>query len=141
MIRLFRVKLSPWRANALQAFLFGLWHLPWALKWYQTGQIEAHGGILIAALGQFAPMLLVGFAWGYFYMKTGSLWVPWIGHVLNNTTLNLLHITTAGGVESGSAIRGPVTLVVTLLGMVLVKVVAERLKFTEVEPWGRWTPS
>jgi membrane protease YdiL (CAAX protease family) len=138
MIRLFRVKLSPWRANALQAFLFGLWHLPWVLKWYQTGQIEAHGGILLAALFQFLPMLLVGIAWGYFYIKTDSLWIPWITHFLNNTVLNMVHITSAGGVESGAAIRGPVALGVTLLGMVLVKVVAERLGFPEVRPWGQW---
>jgi membrane protease YdiL (CAAX protease family) len=139
MIRLFRTKLTHWPANALQAFLFGLWHLPWVLKWAQTGQIEAHGGILLAALLQFVPMLLVGLAWGYFYIKTDSLWVPWIAHFLNNTMLNLLHITTAGGVESGTSIRGPVALFVTLLSMALVKVVAERLQFPEVKPWGQWT--
>jgi membrane protease YdiL (CAAX protease family) len=139
MVRLFRVKLPPWRANALQALLFGLWHLPWVLKWYLTGQIEAHGGFLVATLLQFVPMLLVGFAWGYFYIKTDSLWVPWIGHLLNNTTLNLLHITTAGGVESGSSIRGPVVLVVTVLSTILVKILAERLRFPEVKPWGQWT--
>jgi membrane protease YdiL (CAAX protease family) len=139
MIRLFRVKLPPWRANALQAFLFGLWHLSWVLKWYQTGQIEAHGGMLVATLFQFFPMLLVGLAWGYFYIKTDSLWVPWIHHFLNNTVLNLVQITTASGVESGTSLRGPVTLAVTLLSMVVVKVVAERLRFPEVKPWGQWT--
>jgi membrane protease YdiL (CAAX protease family) len=139
MVRLFRVKLRPWPANALQAFLFGLWHLPWVLKWYQIGELEAHGGLFLAALGQFMPMLLVGLAWGYFYIKTDSLWVPWIGHLLNNTVLNVLHITTAGGVESGASIRGPVCMVVTLLGMVVVKVVADRLRFPEVKPWGQWT--
>jgi len=139
MVRLFRVKLRPWPANALQAFLFGLWHLSWVVKWYQVGELEAHGGLLLAALGQFVPMLLVGLAWGYFYIKTDSLWVPWIGHLLNNTVLNLLHVTTAGGVESGAAIRGPVCMVVTLLSMVAVKVLAERLRFAEVKPWGQWT--
>jgi membrane protease YdiL (CAAX protease family) len=141
MIRLFRVKLRPWRANALQAFLFGLWHLPWVLKWYQTGQIEAHGGMLLATLFQFAPMLLVGLAWGYFYIKTDSLWVPWIAHFLNNTVLNLVHVTGAATVESGTDIRGPVCLVVTLLGMFLVKYVAERLRLPEVRPWGQWAPA
>jgi uncharacterized protein len=46
MVRLFRVKLSFWWANLLQAFLFGLWHLPWVLKWMQTGRIEEQGGEL-----------------------------------------------------------------------------------------------
>ena len=61
MIRLFRIKLSFWRANALQAFLFAIWHLPWVVKWCQTGQIEAHGGLLFATVSQFLPMLVIGF--------------------------------------------------------------------------------
>jgi membrane protease YdiL (CAAX protease family) len=138
MGRLFRVKLSFWKANTLQAFLFAIWHLPWVLKWVQTGQIKAHGGLFFATLWQFLPMLLVGLAWGYFYLKTGSLWVPWVAHVLNNTTLNLLHITTVDGLDSGTVIRGPVILTVTLLSMVLVKVLAGRFHMPEVKPWGQW---
>ena len=138
MGRLFRVRLSFWKTNALQAFLFAIWHLPWVLKWVQTGQIKAHDGLFFATLSQFLPMLLIGFAWGYFYLKTGSLWVPWVAHVLNNTTLNLLHITTVDGLDSGMVIRGPVILTVTLLSMVLVKVLAGRFHMPEVKPWGQW---
>lgn len=137
MIRLFRIKLSFWKTNALQAFLFAIWHLPWVIKWYQTGQIEAHGGLFFATLSQFLPMLLIGFAWGYFYLKTNSLWVPWIAHLLNNTTFNLLHITTTDGLDSGIAIRGLVYLIVALLSMFLVKYLAERFQMPEVKPWGQ----
>ena len=137
MIRLFRIKLSFWRANALQAFLFAIWHLPWVVKWVQTGQIEAHGGLFFATLSQFLPMLLIGFAWGYFYLKTNSLWVPWVAHFLNNTTFNSLHITTTDGLDSGMAISGPVYLVISLLSMFLLKYLAERLQLPEVKPWGQ----
>ena len=138
MVRLFRVKLSFWWANALQAFLFGIWHLPWVLKWMQTGRIEEQGGIAAAAFGQFMPMLLIGLVWGYFYLKTGSLWVGWVFHFLNNSVLNLLHITTTDGLDSGSAMRGPVCLIVALLSMFLVKIWAERFQMQEVKPWGQW---
>jgi membrane protease YdiL (CAAX protease family) len=138
MIRLFRVRLSFWWANTLQAFLFGLWHLPWVLKWVQTGQIEEHGGIAAAAFSQFMPMLLIGFFWGYFYLKTGNLWTSWIAHFLNNSVFNLLHVTTADGLDSGLMIRGGVSLIVALLGMVLIKVLAKRFQMPEVEPWGQW---
>lgn len=141
MSRLFRVKLSFSQTNVLQAFLFGIWHLPWVLKWVQTGQIEAQGGVFLAALLQFLPMLLIGLAWGYFYLKTDSLWVPWVAHLLNNTVLNLLHITTADGLDSGMMIRGPVCLVISLLSIFLVKVLAERLRMPEVKPWGVWDNS
>jgi membrane protease YdiL (CAAX protease family) len=139
MSRLFRVKLSFSQTNVLQAFLFGIWHLPWVLKWVQTGQIEAQGGVFLAALSQFLPMLLIGLAWGYFYLKTGSLWVPWVAHLLNNTVFNLLHITTADGLDSGMMIRGPVYLVISLLSIFLVKVLAGRFQMVEVKPWGQWT--
>ena len=138
MARLFRVKLSFWWANLLQAFLFGIWHLPWVLKWMQTGRIEEQGGIAAAAFGQFMPMLLIGLVWGYFYLKTGSLWVSWVFHFLNNSVLNLLHITTTDGLDSGSAMRGPVCLIVALLSMFLVKILAERFQMPEVKPWGQW---
>jgi membrane protease YdiL (CAAX protease family) len=138
MVRLFRVKLSFWWANLLQAFLFGIWHLPWVLKWMQTGRIEEQGGIAAAAFGQFMPMLLVGLVWGYFYLKTGSLWTSWVFHFLNNSVLNLLHITTTDGLDSGSAIRGPICLIVALLSMFLVKYLAERFQMPEVKPWGQW---
>jgi membrane protease YdiL (CAAX protease family) len=108
------------------------------LKWYQVGELEAHGGLLSAALGQFFPMLLVGFAWGYFYLKTGSLWVSWIVHFLNNTMLNLVHIRTIGGPDGDMSMVGPVSLAVVLLSIVVVKVLAERLELPEVKPWGQW---
>jgi membrane protease YdiL (CAAX protease family) len=122
----------------LQAFLFAIWHLPWGLEWYQTGQLEAHGGLFFATLSQFLPMLVIGFVWGYFYLKTDSLWVSWIFHFLNNTVFNLLHIMTVDGLDSGFSIRGPVYMGVALLSMVLVKVLAERLQMPEVKPWGQW---
>jgi membrane protease YdiL (CAAX protease family) len=138
MIRLFRIKLSFWWANVLQAFLFAIWHLPWVLKWYQTGQLEAHGGPFFATLSQFLPMLLIGLVWGYLYLKTGSLWVSWVFHFLNNSVFNLLHVTTVDGVDSGMMIRGLVYTVVALLSMILVKVMAERFQMVEVKPWGQW---
>jgi membrane protease YdiL (CAAX protease family) len=138
MVRLFRARLSFWRANGFQAFLFAIWHLPWVVKWYQVGQIDAHGGLLFATLSQFLPMLLIGLVWGYLYLKTGSLWTCWVAHFLNNTTFNLMHITTMDGLDSGLAIRGPAYLVVSLLSLFLVKYLAKRFQMPEVRPWGQW---
>jgi len=41
MLRHFRVSLSFWRANFLQAAFFGIWHLNWPIKQYLTGQLDA----------------------------------------------------------------------------------------------------
>jgi hypothetical protein len=49
-------------------------------------------------------------------------------------------IDPKAGVTGGflMMIRGAVSIVVALLGMVLVKCLAERLQMPEVEPWGQW---
>jgi membrane protease YdiL (CAAX protease family) len=141
MIRLYRVKLSFWLANGLQALLFGVWHLPWVIKYYQTGQIETPGEILFSAVMNFLPMLLIGLVYGYFYLKTDSLWTSWVAHWINNTILNLLHITTIDGMDSGIVTRGAVYLVVALLSLFVAKVLAERFRMPEVKPWGEWATS
>jgi hypothetical protein len=84
------------------------------------------------------PMFLMGLVWGYFYLKTGSLWVPWVAHFLNNTIFNLLHITTSNSLDSGLPIRGVTYILVGLVSLILIKYWAERSKIPEVKPWGQW---
>jgi membrane protease YdiL (CAAX protease family) len=76
------------------------------------GRIEEQGGIAAAAFNQFMPMLLIGLVWGYYYLKTDSLWMSWVVHLLNTPVFNLLHITTVDGLGSGIGIYGPVCMVV-----------------------------
>jgi membrane protease YdiL (CAAX protease family) len=138
MIRLFRVKLNFWRTNWLQAFLFGIWHLPWVLKYLQMGTIETTGEILFAVFSNSVPQLLMGMIWGYLFLKTGNLWAPWAAHVLANSVGNLLHITSLNGLDSGFALRMAIYTVAALLCMFLVKHLAERNRMSEVKPWGEW---
>ena len=52
--------------------------------------------------------------------------------------MNLLHVSTVEGLDSGSGTIGPVAMVVALLSMFLVKYLAERYQMPEVKPWGQW---
>lgn len=135
MIPLFRTRLSFWQTNWLQAILFGAWHLPWALKWYQTGRIETPGEITMGVVINFLPQILLGLVWGYMFLKTGNLWTPWIAHTLTNSTLNLLHTVTEGGLDGGISLRMTAYSIVALLGMLLVKYLAKRFALPEVRPW------
>jgi membrane protease YdiL (CAAX protease family) len=135
MIPLFRIRLSFWRTNWLQAILFGAWHLPWAIKWYQTGVIETPGEITMGVVTNFFPQILLGLVWGYMFLKTGNLWTSWIAHTLTNTTLNLLHTVSASGLDSGISLRMTAYSIVALLGMFLVKYLARRFALPEVQPW------
>jgi membrane protease YdiL (CAAX protease family) len=135
MIPLFRKRLSFWQTNWLQAVLFGAWHLPWALKWYQSGIIETPGEIAMGVVFNFLPQILLGLVWGYMFLKTGSLWTPWIAHTLTNTTLNLLHTATADGLDPAISLRMTAYSIVALLCMLLVRYVAKRCALREVQRW------
>lgn len=135
MIPMFRTRLSFWQTNWLQAVLFGAWHLPWALKWYQTGVIETPGEITMGVVINFFPQILLGLVWGYIFLKTGNLWAPWIAHTLTNSALNLLHTVTESGLDGGISLRMTAFSIIALLGMLLVKYLAKRFALPEVQPW------
>jgi membrane protease YdiL (CAAX protease family) len=135
MIPLFRTRLTVWQAIWLQAILFGAWHLPWALKWYQTGVIQTPGQIVMGVVLNFFPQILLGLVWGYMYLKTGSLWTSWIAHTLTNTTLNLLHTATPDGLDGGTSLRMTAYSIVALLGMFLVKYLARRFALPQLQSW------
>ena len=136
MMPLFLRKLSFVRTNWLQAFLFGAWHLMWVFKYYQLGTIRTSGEILMSVFLNFMPQLLIGLVWGYMYFKTNSLWASWISHVINNSVLNLLHINTLQGMDSGMMIRMPIFTILALLSMFVIRFMAEKFQMTEVKPWG-----
>jgi len=135
MMPLFLTKLSFVRTNWLQAFLFGAWHLMWVFKYYQLGTIRTTGEITMSTFMNFAPQLLMGLVWGYMYYKTNSLWAPWISHVITNSTLNLLHINTLQGMDTGMMIRMPIFIILALLSMFVIKFLAEKFQMDTVQPW------
>jgi membrane protease YdiL (CAAX protease family) len=135
MLTHFRLRLSPWRANLLQGIIFGLWHLAWPIWRLVYGHAD-----LAAVVSESAFILagstVSGLLYGYLYLKTDSLWTGWIAHTINNTTLNLLHIRTAGGLDAGTPLLYPV-LAVACLGMLLwIKGWARWLRMPELTPWG-----
>jgi len=95
MLRHFRASLSFWRANFLQAALFGLWHLNWPIKQFITGQTDLDGAAFQAIMLVLGAGIF-GFAMGYLYLKTDNLWAPWLMHTINNSVLNMVHIRTIG---------------------------------------------
>jgi len=103
------------KANLIQAVLCGAWHIVWPLRDYLDGKTDI-STLIGVSLGYILLSGLIGFAWGYFYIKTNSLWASWSAHLLNNSVLNLLHITTAAGPPATLGLRvGLATLIVVVL--------------------------
>jgi membrane protease YdiL (CAAX protease family) len=135
MLPHFRRRLSPWQANILQAAIFGLWHLAWPIRHWMARQID-----LATAVSQATPWVLgaaiSGLAYGYLFLKTDSLWAPWIAHTINNTILNLVHVRTAEGLDADTGVLYAVVAVGYLASLLWTKVWAKRLRMPELGPWG-----
>jgi membrane protease YdiL (CAAX protease family) len=135
MLTHFRLRLSPWRANLLQAVVFGLWHLAWPIWRLVYGHAD-----LAAAASEAIIIVLAstvsGLAYGYLFLKTDSLWAPWIAHTISNTALNLLHIRTGAGLDVDAGLLGPVLTVGYLALLLWTKVWAKWLRMPELKPWG-----
>ena len=136
MLRHFRVSLSFWRANFLQAAFFGIWHLNWPIKQFLTGQLDA-GGLASQSFIVFVATGIVGFAMGYLYLKTGNLWGPWIMHTINNSVQNMVHIQTIDGLDSDMMVF-QIALTLSLVGIILFfRALTKRFQTPELKPWGQ----
>ncbi|MGD2147508.1 MAG: type II CAAX endopeptidase family protein [Anaerolineae bacterium] len=140
MLRHFLVRYAKWGAIFLQAALFSLWHLSWPLRHLLDGQIPL-GQVAFEAFGLTLSTLVSGVVYGYFCYRTNNLWGPFAAHTINNSIFNVLFIRSAAGVQSGLEFIPFVLIFLTghLLMIPIIVVVANRLKITEVKPWGDFT--
>lgn len=135
MGRLARVRFNFWQTNWFQAFMFGIWHLPWVLKYYLVGEVQTGGEIFTAVVYNSLPQLIIGVVYGYLYLKTNSLWAAWIAHTLSNSASNFLHVNTTAGLDTGLPLRMTVYLVVMLFSLFWVRQVTKKYRMPEVMPW------
>jgi len=135
MLRHFRVSLSFWRANFLQAALFAIWHLNWPIKQFMTGQLDL-GGVAFQSIMMLIATGIYGFAMGYLYLKTDNLWAPWLMHTINNTVQNMVHIRTIDGLDSDMVVF-QIALIVSFIAIIpFFRKLAKRYQTPEVKPWG-----
>jgi membrane protease YdiL (CAAX protease family) len=135
-IPLFRRELSPWFTLALSATLFGLWHLPWALKTIALGSQGPSANVTMPLVANFLPQALLGVVWGYLYLHTGNLWGCVAAHTLTNSAVNFLHVRSSEGIDTAMPLRMTIFTITMLLGMVAIWYLAKRLQLPTVQPWG-----
>lgn len=68
------------KATFIIGFMWGIWHLPLNLFYYNT----LDDGLLSVTL-QIINITISGIFFAYFYMKTKNIWCPIILHYLNNS--------------------------------------------------------
>lgn len=122
------------KANALQAFLFGLAHLVWPLISWVRGQATA--GEAIAEAGFLLVATTVGgLVFGYLYYRTNSLWTAIFAHLIDNVVGLFFHIQIASRLNAETDI-----LMLASLGFIalvlLARIVAKRFNLPTLKPWG-----
>jgi len=123
-----------WKANGLQAFLFGLAHLVFPLSRWASGQATA-----TEATTEAVTLLLFttvgGLVFGYLYYRTGSLWTSLFAHLLDNAIGLFFHIQTASRLNAETDI-----MMIASLGFIslvfLAWAVSKRSNLPSLKPWG-----
>jgi membrane protease YdiL (CAAX protease family) len=126
-------RVSFGKANALQAFLFGLAHLVWPLISWVSGQATA--GEAIAEAGFLMVATTVGgLVFGYLYYRTDSLWTAFFAHLIDNVVGLFFHIQIASRLNAERDI-----LMLASLGFIalvlLARIVAKRFNLPALKAW------
>lgn len=121
MLPAFESQLGLWAALALQAVLFGAWHLVWPMKAVFAGEATV-ASAFGAGLALFAASSIAGLAFGLMYSVTRSLWVPIAVHFLNNGFYNFVHIHTNAGADKNVVVMQAVATIGLLALVPLLRV-------------------
>ena len=133
MLPLLMRRFSFWKANVLQAFLFGLAHLVWPLSSWVSGQATP-GDAFTEAASLLIFTTVGGLIFGYLYYRTDSLWTAWFAHLIDNVVGLFLHIQTVNSLSAEMEI-----LMLARIGFIslalLAWFVARRSNIPTLKPW------
>jgi membrane protease YdiL (CAAX protease family) len=130
----FGTKMSTQKANWAQAIIFGIWHIVWPLRDYLDGKTNLGSMVGISA-GYILLSGMIGFAWGYFFLKTNSLWTSISAHTLNNTMINFIHISVSTGIASTLGLRVSISTLTVIILLPFVKKIASEWKMPSFMVW------
>ncbi|AMJ39662.1 CPBP family intramembrane glutamic endopeptidase [Anaerotignum propionicum] len=103
-LKLAEKKYSFLWATILSSLLFGLWHVAAPMRSFLEGNMN----IFPACMAMLSLTIMSGLMGAKLCMLTkifGNLWVPMADHFVNNTIVNLLHISAVSGSDQMQVMR------------------------------------
>lgn len=88
----------------MSSALFGVWHIAAPLRAFLDGE-QSPGGASMTALLLVVTSAVAGFKFALLLTITGSLWMPMADHFVNNTVVNILHVSASGGFDELQTVR------------------------------------
>jgi membrane protease YdiL (CAAX protease family) len=122
-----------WKANVLQAFLFGLAHLVFPLSSWVSGQATA-GEAAAEAMSLLVFTTIGGLVFGYLYYRTNSLWTAVFAHLIDNSIGLFFHIQTVNRLNAETDILMLASIGFMAL-VILAWTVAKRSNLPTLKPW------
>lgn len=113
-IRMLETRCTFLKAAFISSILFGFWHIAAPFRSLLDGEISGTGMIL-SAIMLILTTGITGVKFCLLTKITGSLWMAMADHFLNNTIINLLHITTSSGADEMQVIRISIAQTVSFL--------------------------
>ena len=91
-------------SNIIASLLFGLWHIALPIRSFIDGDMSAMGAFAYSSL-LVSTSFLMGFLLGMLTRMTGGIWASMGVHFVNNTIINLLHVSSLGGADELQMLR------------------------------------
>lgn len=104
-------KFGAIKATVIIGLMWGIWHLPLNLFYYNTPD-----DAILSVILQIINVTISGIFFAYFYMKTQNIWCPIILHYLNNS---LASFYPATGTETREIAVVPVIAAMTVINFLL----------------------
>lgn len=106
-------------AVIISSVLFGFWHLVAPLRSYFDGE-RSVGGMLMMMLMLFFTTSITGAKFCLLTKITGSLWLPMTDHFINNTIVNILHVSSTSGIDQLQTVRITIAQTISFVVILIV---------------------
>lgn len=106
-------------AVIISSVLFGFWHLVAPLRSYIDGE-RSLSGMFMMMLMLFFTTGITGAKFCLLTKITGSLWLPMTDHFINNTVVNILHISSTSGIDELQTVRIAIAQTISFVVVLIV---------------------
>jgi membrane protease YdiL (CAAX protease family) len=113
-IKLAEERYSFIKAVFFSSILFGVWHIVAPVRSLLDGEMSTVEASIYAIM-LFLITGITGVKFCLLAKITGSLWMPMADHFLNNTIINILHVSTTSSVDEFQVIRISIAQTVSFL--------------------------
>lgn len=140
MMRQFMTKMSVGKANLLQSFLFGIWHIVWPIKAYISGEVDL-AGFTSYAFQYVLVTFVAGLVFGYMFQKSNSLIGPVVLHTIHNMYASFVVIELLVEEAYYTSTTFLVTMgmmsLVVILSIYSIRWFTQWAKQSDIIPWGQ----